>query len=133
MEKELKEAAREGSRFLPQSVFQTGGEVVGNGGLNAGIDTGAYNSGMLKARTFQSVVVFVAITVSAWIIGAAWGQTARPVVYVISIEGIIDLGLAPFLSRILEEAQEAGAAAVVLDINTFGGRVDAAVAMRDAL
>jgi membrane-bound serine protease (ClpP class) len=54
-------------------------------------------------------------------------------VYVISIEGMIDLGLAPFLSRILDEAQEAGAAAVVLDINTFGGRVDAAVAMRDAL
>jgi membrane-bound serine protease (ClpP class) len=46
---------------------------------------------------------------------------------------MIDLGLAPFLSRAIREAQEAGAAAVLLDINTFGGRVDAAVAMRDAL
>ena len=46
---------------------------------------------------------------------------------------MIDLGLAPFLSRTIREAQEAGAAAVLLDINTFGGRVDAAVAMRDAL
>ncbi|MBI1737188.1 MAG: nodulation protein NfeD [Candidatus Rokubacteria bacterium] len=61
------------------------------------------------------------------------GQSSRPVVYVAPIEGIIDLGLAPFVERVLREAQEAGAAAVVLDINTFGGRVDAAVLIRDAL
>jgi len=60
-------------------------------------------------------------------------QTPAPVVYVIAIEGTIDLGLAPFLSRTIREAQAAGATAVLLDINTFGGRVDAAVAMRDAL
>src|SRR5918996_101497 len=60
-------------------------------------------------------------------------QTSTPVVYVISIEGMIDLGLAPFLSRTIRDADAAGAAAVVLDINTFGGRVDAAVAMRDTL
>ncbi|HSC26663.1 MAG TPA: NfeD family protein [Vicinamibacterales bacterium] len=61
------------------------------------------------------------------------GQSSTPVVYAIPIEGMIDLGLAPFLSRTIREANEAGAAAVLLDINTFGGRVDAAVAMRDAL
>jgi membrane-bound serine protease (ClpP class) len=60
-------------------------------------------------------------------------QTARPVVYVAPIEGIIDLGLAPFVDRVLVEAAAAGAAAVVLEINTFGGRVDAAVLIRDAL
>ena len=56
-----------------------------------------------------------------------------PVVYVAPIEGIIDLGLAPFVQRVLNEATDAGAAAVILDINTFGGRVDAAVLIRDAL
>jgi membrane-bound serine protease (ClpP class) len=60
-------------------------------------------------------------------------QASTPVVYVVPIEGMIDLGLAPFLSRTISEAKEAGAAAVLLDINTFGGRVDAAVAMRDTL
>lgn len=55
------------------------------------------------------------------------------IVYVAPIEGIIDLGLAPFLQRVLNEAGQAGAAAVILDINTFGGRVDAAVLIRDAL
>jgi membrane-bound serine protease (ClpP class) len=56
-----------------------------------------------------------------------------PVVYVAPIEGMIDLGLAPFVDRVLREATDAGAAAVILEINTFGGRVDAAVLIRDAL
>jgi membrane-bound serine protease (ClpP class) len=60
-------------------------------------------------------------------------QTSTPVVFVVPIEGMIDLGLSPLLSRSIREAQQAGAAAVLLDINTFGGRVDAAVAMRDVL
>jgi membrane-bound serine protease (ClpP class) len=37
------------------------------------------------------------------------------------------------VQRVLDEAAAAGAAAVVLEINTFGGRVDAAVQIRDAL
>ena len=60
-------------------------------------------------------------------------QTSASVVYVIAIDDVIDLGLAPFLARTIREAHAAGAAAVMLDINTFGGRVDAAVAMRDSL
>ena len=60
-------------------------------------------------------------------------QPAVPIVYVAPIEGIIDLGLAPFVERVLSEATAAKAAAVVLEINTFGGRVDAAVLIRDAL
>jgi membrane-bound serine protease (ClpP class) len=64
---------------------------------------------------------------------AAQPQTPRPLVYVIPIEGVIDLGLAPFVVRVLEDATQAGAAVVILDIDTFGGRVDAAVQIRDAL
>jgi membrane-bound serine protease (ClpP class) len=55
------------------------------------------------------------------------------VVYVAKIGGMIDLGLAPYVERVLREAQANKAAAVVLQINTFGGRVDAAVQIRDAL
>jgi membrane-bound serine protease (ClpP class) len=54
-------------------------------------------------------------------------------VYVVPVEGIIDLGLAPFIKRVTDQAASDGAAAVVLEINTFGGRVDAAVLIRDAL
>ncbi len=56
-----------------------------------------------------------------------------PVVYIAPIEGTIDLGLAPFVERTLREATDAAAAAVIFEINTFGGRVDAAVLIRDAL
>src|SRR5687768_13742921 len=70
-----------------------------------------------------------------WCIGASGQDQPRPapLVYVAPVEGIIDLGLAPFVQRVLDEASAAGAAAVVLEINTFGGRVDAAVKIRDAL
>ena len=60
-------------------------------------------------------------------------QSQKPIVFVMPIEGVIDLGLAPFVQRVLEEAATAKASAVVLEINTFGGRVDAAVLIRDAL
>jgi len=63
----------------------------------------------------------------------ALAQEPRRVVYVAPIEGIIDLGLAPYVQRVLDEATASGAAAVVLEVNTFGGRVDAAVQIRDAL
>ena len=55
------------------------------------------------------------------------------VVYFAPIEGTIDLGLAPFVERTVREATDAGAAAVIFEINTFGGRVDAAVLIRDTL
>jgi len=60
-------------------------------------------------------------------------QSARKIVYVVTVDGVIDLGLAPLVARVLNEATQAGAAAVILDINTFGGRVDAAVLIRDSL
>jgi membrane-bound serine protease (ClpP class) len=65
--------------------------------------------------------------------GPAQSPPQRPIVFHAAIEGIIDLGLAPYVQRVLDEAAAAGAAAVILEINTFGGRVDAAVQIRDAL
>jgi membrane-bound serine protease (ClpP class) len=64
---------------------------------------------------------------------ASLAQAPRSVVYVAPIEGIIDLGVAPFVQRVLDEATAAKAAAVVLEVNTLGGRLDAAVQIRDAL
>ncbi len=51
----------------------------------------------------------------------------------IPIEGVIELGLAPFVERSLREAASRGAAAVILDIETPGGRVDAAERIVDAV
>ena len=63
----------------------------------------------------------------------SFAQDVRRVVYVAPVEGMIDLGLAPYVKRVLDEATAAKADAVVLEVNTFGGRVDAAVQIRDAL
>jgi len=55
------------------------------------------------------------------------------IVYRVPIEGTIDLGLPPFIQRTLDEAESKNAAIVIFDINTFGGRVDAATQIKDAI
>ena len=60
-------------------------------------------------------------------------QAQRKVVYRIEVSGTIEGGLAPYTSRALREAVAANASAVFLDINTPGGRVDAAEMMADAI
>ena len=62
-----------------------------------------------------------------------WAQAARPIVYRIPVTGTVEMGLAPFIERSLNEAAAAGATAAVLDIDTPGGRVDAAEQIADAL
>lgn len=74
----------------------------------------------------------ISLSCLLWLVAVS-AQESKPVVYVLPIDGVIDLGLAPFVARVLDEADDAGAAAVILEINTFGGRVDAAVLIRDAL
>lgn len=54
-------------------------------------------------------------------------------IYRVPVTGIIELGLAPFIERSIRLAEEAGADAVILDIDTPGGRVDAAERIADAI
>lgn len=61
------------------------------------------------------------------------GAQERAVVYRVPVTGTIEMGLAPFLERSLQEAAAAGASAVILDIDTPGGRVDAAERISDDL
>jgi membrane-bound serine protease (ClpP class) len=57
----------------------------------------------------------------------------KQMVYYAHIDGEIDLGKAPFVRRVINEAEEAHASAIVFEINTFGGRVDAATQIKDAI
>ena len=54
-------------------------------------------------------------------------------IYRIPIEGTIDLGLPPFIERTIKEAEKNGVETIIFDINTFGGRVDAATQIKDAI
>lgn len=58
---------------------------------------------------------------------------AQQKVYVGHIDGEIDLGLAPYVSRVISEAEKENADAIIFKINTFGGRVDAATQIKDAI
>ena len=75
----------------------------------------------------------IALTLGACADGGDGGRRDGAIVYRVPVNGVVELGLAPFIERSIVEAQEAGAAAVVLDIETPGGRVDAAQRIANAL
>jgi len=64
-----------------------------------------------------------------WLSGAA----QVPTVYRIPVTGVVENGLAPYVARSLREAESAGAVAAFLDIDTPGGRIDAAERIADAV
>lgn len=84
----------------------------------------------LKGRNvFVSVSSLLAILTLCSMSGAAGAEAP---VYVLSLGGPIDLGLSAYVSRGVAQAVEE-AAAVVVEIDTWGGRVDAAIQIRDCL
>ncbi|MDH3425001.1 MAG: ATP-dependent Clp protease proteolytic subunit, partial [Gemmatimonadota bacterium] len=80
-------------------------------------------------RQFTLATVVAAVLAALPVPGTA--QSGH--VYRVPVTGVVELGLAPFIERSLEEAAADGAAAVVLDMDTPGGRVDAAERISDAL
>ena len=93
---------------------------------------------MRRSRTLGSVAL---LGVGAALLLGACGEESGPLaggdsdalVYRVPVSGVVELGLAPFIERSIREAEEAGADAVVLDIETPGGRVDAAQRIANAL
>jgi membrane-bound serine protease (ClpP class) len=66
-------------------------------------------------------------------LSASIAPAQAPLVYRLRVSGVVENGLAPYLARGLREAAAAGAAAVYLDIDTPGGRIDAAERIVDAV
>ena len=58
---------------------------------------------------------------------------ANPAVVVVNIKGEIDGGQSALINRAFDEAIKRQASAVIVEIDTFGGLVDAAVQMRDRI
>jgi membrane-bound serine protease (ClpP class) len=101
-------------------------------GVVRGVDQGAARSASLRMFSFAALIM----------IGVFAGGTVKaqdrepadpPTVYVISVTGVIDLGLAPYMQRALDLAADAGALGVIIEIDTPGGRLDAVIQMRDSL
>ncbi|NUN07988.1 MAG: nodulation protein NfeD [Ignavibacteriaceae bacterium] len=78
---------------------------------------------LLNLFLISLIVFFSAQEVSA--------QKAK--IYYAYIQDDIDLGLVPHIKRVITEAEKNNAAAIIFEINTFGGRVDAATQLKDLI
>ncbi len=76
-------------------------------------------------KTIQLIILFL---ISSTIL-----LNAQKKIHIAYIDGEIDLGLSPYLSRVVSDAEKDNAEAIIFKINTFGGRVDAATQIKDAI
>lgn len=75
----------------------------------------------------KSVIASLVILLSlAGLINPFTADAKEKVVYVVPIEETVEKGLLAFLQRAVTEAEEANAEAIIFDVNTPGGAVDAA-------
>ena len=77
------------------------------------------------------ISIAAASAIAAFSTGPAFAQSGA--VYRVAVTGVVEFGLAPYIERSVEEAAAAGAAMVLLEMDTPGGRVDAAERISDAL
>jgi membrane-bound serine protease (ClpP class) len=81
---------------------------------------------MNNAMNIISKIFFIFLLISSTLL-------PQKKVYIAVIEGEIDLGLAPYVRRVVSDAERDNADAIIFKINTFGGRVDAATQIKDAI
>ena len=79
---------------------------------------------MKKMPFIAGVVAALALIASPWTASAGAESTA---IYVIPISGTVDPGMAAFVRRALDGIPENPPVIAVLEIDTFGGRVDSAL------
>lgn len=84
-------------------------------------------------REFRLRAWFWSCLLIAGLAGTASGAAIGPPIVVVPITGTVDAGMAHLVERSVTEANEDHARAIVLDVNSPGGLVDAAFQIRDAL
>ena len=87
---------------------------------------------MVPLRSVLGVFLIVTGMISL-LATSVWAQEGSQRVYVATISGSIDLGMTPYIKRTLRKATDSTNSTVVLDINTPGGRLDAAFEIKDSL
>ena len=60
-------------------------------------------------------------------------MAGNQLIYHVPIQGTIDMGLPHYIQRVIDQAESNEAVAIIFDIDTFGGRVDAATQMKDII
>ena len=78
---------------------------------------------------FNKLLVFILCVIFS--ITLADNHNAK--VYVVPIQNTIDLGIPAFVNRAIDAAENNNAELIIFDIETFGGRVDAATQVKDTI
>jgi membrane-bound serine protease (ClpP class) len=81
---------------------------------------------MSPLRVFSTAALAAGLAVSVAAPRLLRSTPQEPVVWRVPVNGTVELGLSPFVGRALRDAATEGAAAVILDLDTPGGRIDAA-------
>ncbi|MDC0521146.1 nodulation protein NfeD [Candidatus Marinimicrobia bacterium] len=66
-------------------------------------------------------------------LGSSIAEESKKNIYVVPIQDTIDLGIPAFVNRAISAAEKNNAELIIFDIDTFGGRVDAATQIKDAI
>lgn len=86
----------------------------------------------MKKKLLLLLMVFTIIIGVALHPIKSWGDNGQ-VVYLIPVEGEITPAMATFFKNSIEDAKREKADAILVDLSTFGGRVDAAFDMKQAI
>ena len=76
---------------------------------------------------------YIIILLGFLIFGPSLAEESQKNIYVVPIQDVIDLGIPGLVNRSISLAEENNADLIVFDIDTFGGRVDAATQIKDAI
>jgi membrane-bound serine protease (ClpP class) len=85
-----------------------------------------------QSRTVTPKTAVLALVAAICLVGSGLAADGGEVL-VGRIDGEINLAESAYVKRLVERAEAEGAAALAIELNTFGGRLDAAVAIRDKL
>lgn len=88
---------------------------------------------ILYLKTISVLIIVTLLSIYDFENNAYSASSAPKRAYYTLIKGTIDKGLASNFEGVLREAEEVKAEVLVLEIDTFGGRLDAAIRIKDKL
>ncbi len=81
----------------------------------------------------KKILTWVCLLLCLSVVGSAADVSAPPNLYIISVSGMVEPGMAAYIRRALKSVAADKTAIFVFKLDTFGGRVDAAFEIVDAL
>ena len=87
----------------------------------------------MRHKKILILIVFLCIVLSFTCDSLAQSTDLPDYIYVIPVKGIIDKGMAAFVTRAIREAEQVQAKALVIEIDTPGGEVGSAIQVSKAI